>query len=93
MNRLLAYTAICTYVLGVSGCSNTPDFAPAGSHLLVLCSSCIAPGQDEVGENAGVMLLDQGTGDIWVYNDAALAGTAKPTYVGKLTKLGEPVTK
>jgi hypothetical protein len=89
MSRLLVCAAICTVLLGISGCSQ----APTGSDLLVLCDGCIPPGQKFDGENTAIMLLDQDTGEVWAYNDAAMTGTAKPIYVGKLSKLGEPLTR
>jgi hypothetical protein len=59
------------------------------SNVVVLCSSCLVPGMPGGGS---LILLDQSTGDVWVYSDAAMEGTANPVRWGRLS-LGKPVVR
>ena len=96
--RSIGYLAMAL-ILGLglgayqSGSSELAAQSAGRLNVLVLCSSCLPPGgdinrdQDKVGQ----WLLDLNTGDIWLYHAAALRGSAKPIYLGKLARLGEPV--
>lgn len=99
MRVCLALLLVCSVLVTLSGCANAGKPAEAaesggvGTGLLVLCSSCTPPGEPPSMSNAGVMFLDQKSGEIWLYNEASFTGAAKPLYVGKLAKLGQAITK
>ena len=84
-------------LLCIVGLFSRPTRAIAGptdgggpENVVVLCSSCSFPGLPQAGH---LVLMDRRSGDIWAYSDDAIAGTARPTYMGKLSALGQPVTK
>jgi hypothetical protein len=71
----------------VSG-SRVAHGAGSGS-LVVLCSSCSYRGLPQQGH---LVLMDTNTGDVWLYSDSAMSGTAKPIYWGRLV-LGQPIVR
>jgi hypothetical protein len=58
-------------------------------NVSVLCSSCSLVR----GGEGGMILLDQNSGKVWLYSDAALLGVGTPKYVGKINELGGPLQK
>jgi hypothetical protein len=57
--------------------------AAGNLNVAVLCSSC------QIGNFSGMVLLDQNTGKIWVYDDAAIVGLGEPKFIGKIIELGK----
>lgn len=90
MQRLMFGTIVAITVLWVSGAGTTRAQAPgARLNLTVVCVKCIPDAMPQEAYNAGNILLDQTTGDLWFY--PALSPGVKPRKLGTLTTLGEPL--
>lgn len=94
MNRKKIWKPVILVIVGLvmiaaGVISFSRSAAAATGTVVVLCSSCSYPGLPQEGH---LVLLDQATGDVWIYSDAAMAGTAKPILWGRLT-LGQPVRR
>jgi len=94
--RLANYFSVAVIaVAAVVGLTHLQTTARAQStssalNVVVICGSCVMQGAALTLENAGTMLLDQATGDIWFYKSSSPLGTP-PTYVGKLARVGDPI--
>jgi hypothetical protein len=60
-------------------------------NLVVVCVKCIPDDMPQEAYNAGDILLDQNTGDLWFY--PSLGPGVKPRLMGTLNALGQPVSK
>jgi hypothetical protein len=83
---LLVATAVGAYVLIPS----TVGAQGGPGNVVVICSSCAYPGMPRQGH---LILMDGRTGEIWAYSDNAVGGGEKPTYVGTLSAVGQPIVK
>jgi len=52
----------------------------------VLCSNCGIPQEPD---SSHLVMLDQDSGEVWAYRDLY----EKPVFLGKLSRLGEPLTR
>lgn len=90
MQRLMSIALAAVTVLWISGIGATRAEAPgARLNLTVVCVKCIPDEMPQESYNAGNILLDQTTGDLWFY--PALSPGVKPRKLGTFTKLGEPL--
>jgi hypothetical protein len=83
---LLLLTAVGVYLLIPS---NVAAQGGLGS-VVVICSSCLYPG---LPQESHLVLMDGRTGEIWAYSDNAVATGGKPTYLGTLSAVGQPIVK
>lgn len=60
-------------------------------NLVVVCVKCIPDDMPQEAYNAGDILLDQNTGDLWFY--PSLGPGVKARLMGTLNALGQPVSK
>jgi hypothetical protein len=80
---LVVLTIACNSLIQPKGVS------ASGADVVVICSSCAYPGLPREGH---LVLMDKSSGDIWMYNDKAIAGQAQPIKWGRLV-LGQPVVR
>jgi len=79
-----------------SNISNNRAASPIGDSpsgpwdAVVLCCSGTFPGLPEQGH---LLLMDNQTGEIFAYSDAAVVGNADPVHVGTLTAVGKRIIK
>lgn len=77
-----------------SNISNNRAATPIGESksgpwdVVVLSSSGTYPGLPEEGH---LILMDNQTGEIWAYSDAAVVGKGAPVHLGTLTAVGQPI--
>jgi hypothetical protein len=83
---LLVVTAVGAYVLIPS----TVVAKGGPGSAVVICSGCAYPGMPDEGH---LILMDPDTGEIWAYSDDAIGSGGKPTYVGTLSAVGQPIVK
>jgi hypothetical protein len=58
-------------------------------NVMVVCVKCIPEDMPQEAYNAGNILLDQTTGDLWFY--PALSPGVKPRKLGTIKELGQPL--
>jgi hypothetical protein len=87
---LLAVIALALLVVACRPLVRPERVAASQPEVLVLCSMCMSMSSGPMP--AGLLLMDKNTGDVWIYTDAALAGTQPPIKWGHLT-LGKPIAR
>jgi hypothetical protein len=91
----LALSLLLT-LAGLAGRGETTTVAAQGfgnGNTVVLCSNCYFPGTTNLNDmtRVGLWLMDGTTGEIWLYNQAAMLGQQAPTFLGKLARVGDSV--
>ena len=90
-SRYLGLIAVGLAALGAFLFWNGPHSVRGlGQNIVVLCSSCTYTGLPQT--EGHLVLMDGNTGEIWMYNGAAMEGKANPIHWGKLV-LGQPVAR
>jgi hypothetical protein len=86
---LVALLVIAAAFLG--GRSTPRAESPGKLNMLVVCMKCIPDDMPQEAYNAGNILLDQNTGNLWFY--PALSPGVKPRLLGRFTEAGQPLMK
>jgi hypothetical protein len=60
-------------------------------NMVIVCVRCIPDDMPQESYNAGNILLDQNTGNLWFY--PALSPGVKPRLLGTLPTPGQPIAK
>ncbi|HSL24375.1 MAG TPA: hypothetical protein VK886_22765 [Vicinamibacterales bacterium] len=58
-------------------------------NVVVICVKCVPEDMPQEAYNAGNILLDQNTGNLWFY--PALSRGVKPRLLGRFPAMGEPL--
>jgi hypothetical protein len=90
MQRLMMAALAALALVWVGGARAPRAAAPEPRlNLTVVCVKCIPDDMPQEAYNAGNILLDQNTGDLWFY--PALSPGVKARKLGTLTQLGQPM--
>ena len=91
MRRTLLVAIVAIAAAFVFG-HNAPDAAPQTAlNLVVVCVKCVPDDMPQEAYNAGNILLDQNTGDLWFY--PALSPGVKPRLLGRFSAPGQPLAR
>ena len=98
MNRILA--TICGALIVIASFLaysqlNTGQrtvHAAGGISVVVICNSCASGDINNHGP-VGSVLLDQSTGNVWLYPDEAIFGQGAPILLGKMSEVGKPIVR
>jgi len=96
MNRILAVACgaliVIASLLAYSQltAAQRPVHAAGGMNVVVICNSCASGDINNHGP-VGSVLLDQNTGNVWLYPGDAIFGQGGPILVGKMSEIGKPI--
>jgi len=98
--KRIVYIATATFVmlsallaLSLMGSPQRTARGSGGINLVVLCTSCASGNIDNHGP-VGDVVLDQNTGNVWLYTPGVFFSDQQPIMLGKMTEVGkrlEPV--
>jgi hypothetical protein len=85
----LVVIAVCLAYSQLSALQK-PVHAAGGINVVVICNSCASGDINNHGP-VGSVLLDQNTGNVWLYPGDAIFGQGGPILLGKMSEIGKPI--